>query len=59
MSESSREVVELFFAMADIRENISKKSIASYVISMTRQASHVMEVCSYLFFASSFLNYQM
>ncbi|KAG0630638.1 hypothetical protein M758_1G193600 [Ceratodon purpureus] len=44
MSEPSREVVELFFSMADIGENISEKSIASYVISMTRQASHVMEV---------------
>lgn len=44
MSEPSREVVELFFACADIIENISEKSIASYVISMTRQASHVMEV---------------
>lgn len=46
MSEPSREVVELFFACADITENISQKSITSYVISMTRQASHVMEVCS-------------
>ncbi|KAG0580420.1 hypothetical protein KC19_4G171700 [Ceratodon purpureus] len=44
MTEPSREVVELFFACADIMENISQKSIASYVISMTRQASHVMEV---------------
>jgi phosphoenolpyruvate carboxylase len=51
MSEPSREVVEVFFAIADIMENISQKSIASYVISMTRQASHVMEVhSSYLFF---------
>lgn len=47
MSEPSREVVELFFACADIIENISEKSIASYVISMTRQASHVMEVRSF------------
>ena len=46
MSEPSKEVVELFFACADILENISQKSIASYVISMTRQASHIMEVCS-------------
>jgi hypothetical protein len=60
MSEPSREVVELFFAVADVRENISKKSIASYVISMTRQASHVMEVCSsHLFFASSFFNFHL
>lgn len=48
LSEPSREVVELFFSCAEIMENISKKSIASYVISMTRQASHVMEVCSTL-----------
>lgn len=46
LSEPSKEVVELFFSCANIRENISQKSIASYVISMTRQASHVMEVCS-------------
>jgi len=49
MSEPSREVVELFFAIADIKENISQESIASYVISMARHASHVMEVCSYFF----------
>ena len=60
MSEPSREVVELFFSMADIGENISEKSIASYVISMTRQASHVMEVGSFhLLFTSRFLNYYM
>jgi hypothetical protein len=44
MSTGTKEVVELFFSCARIMDNISHNSIASYVISMTRQASHVMEV---------------
>jgi len=44
MSEATKQVVDLYFACADIMETVSRKSIASYVISMTRVASHVMEV---------------
>lgn len=44
MSEATKQVVDLYFACADIMDTVSRKSIASYVISMTRVASHVMEV---------------
>jgi phosphoenolpyruvate carboxylase len=44
MSEETKQVVDLYFACADIMDTVSRKSIASYVISMTRVASHVMEV---------------
>ncbi|KAJ7555889.1 hypothetical protein O6H91_05G059400 [Diphasiastrum complanatum] len=44
MSESTRRVVDIICACADVMDTISHKAIASYVISMTRQASHVLEV---------------
>jgi len=44
LSESSQETLELFRVMAQMREEISHKAFGSYVISMTHEASHVMEV---------------
>ena len=44
LSESSQETLELFRVMAKMREEISHKAFGSYVISMTHEASHVMEV---------------
>ncbi|MDR9435671.1 MAG: phosphoenolpyruvate carboxylase [Thiohalophilus sp.] len=44
MSEMSRETIEVFQVMARLREEVSPHAFGTYVISMTHQASHVMEV---------------
>lgn len=44
LSEMSRETVEVFRVMARLREEVSPHAFGNYVISMTHQASHVMEV---------------
>ncbi|CAM6091089.1 unnamed protein product [Calypogeia fissa] len=44
MSDSTRAVLGICIACAEIMNTISPKAIASYVISMTRSASNVMEV---------------
>ncbi|HHI93631.1 MAG TPA: phosphoenolpyruvate carboxylase [Gammaproteobacteria bacterium] len=44
ISESARETLDVFHAMVQMRNEVSKKAFGSYVISMTHEASHVMEV---------------
>ena len=44
MSESTRSVVKVLEAIATIMDRISPKAFSSYVISMTRNSSHVLEV---------------
>ncbi|KAG6545450.1 hypothetical protein Mapa_013050 [Marchantia paleacea] len=44
MTDSTQQVLGICKAVAEIMNTISKKAISSYVISMTRQASHVLEV---------------
>ncbi|MFO8024968.1 phosphoenolpyruvate carboxylase [Thiohalophilus sp.] len=44
LSETSSETVEVFQVMARLREEVSPHAFGTYVISMTHQASHVMEV---------------
>jgi phosphoenolpyruvate carboxylase len=48
-SPATRETLEVFQVMARMREEISPRLFDSYVISMTHEASHVLEV---LFLAS-------
>lgn len=43
-TEMSRETLQTFVVMAQMREEISPKVFGNYVISMTHAASHVMEV---------------
>lgn len=44
MTESTRQVVKVLDAVANIKERISSKAVASYVISMTRESCNVLEV---------------
>lgn len=44
LSESTQETLGLFRVMVKMRNEVSKKAFGSYVISMTHEASHVMEV---------------
>jgi len=44
LSDPCREILEVFFIMATVREEISPAAFGSYVISMTHAASHVLEV---------------
>ncbi len=44
LQELTRETVEVFKTMTDIRQEVSPKAFGNYVISMTHCASHVMEV---------------
>jgi phosphoenolpyruvate carboxylase len=44
LSEESRQVLAVFHVIAEAKQNISPKAIGQYVISMTHQASHIMEV---------------
>ncbi|MDH5190402.1 MAG: phosphoenolpyruvate carboxylase [Gammaproteobacteria bacterium] len=44
LSEPSRETLEVFEVMAQMRIEISPEAFGHYVISMTHSASHVMEV---------------
>ena len=44
LSEDTQETMAVFKVMHDMRKTLSKKCFGSYVISMTHEASHVMEV---------------
>lgn len=44
LSPATRETLEVFTMMADMREEISPQAFGNYIISMTHAASHVMEV---------------
>eukprot|EP00271_Cylindrocystis_brebissonii_P012817 TRINITY_DN32322_c0_g1_i1.p1 TRINITY_DN32322_c0_g1~~TRINITY_DN32322_c0_g1_i1.p1 ORF type:complete len:1183 (+),score=274.32 TRINITY_DN32322_c0_g1_i1:143-3691(+) len=44
MTDSTKEVIKVFEAIANIKDNISPLAVASYVISMTRTSSHIIEV---------------
>jgi len=44
LQELTRETVEVFHTMKDIRKEVSPNAFGAYVISMTHTASHVMEV---------------
>jgi len=44
LSDLTKETLDVFRVMAKMREEISHKAFGSYVISMTHEASHVMEV---------------
>lgn len=44
LKEMTVEVLEVFNVMRKMREEISEKAFNNYVISMTHEASHVMEV---------------
>ncbi|MCP5425257.1 MAG: phosphoenolpyruvate carboxylase, partial [Gammaproteobacteria bacterium] len=43
-SDATRETLEVFRVMADLRKEVSPQAFGSYVISMTHRASHIMEV---------------
>ena len=51
LSDESREVLEVFATVRQMRAQIGQRCIGSYVISMTHEASHIMEVM-YLGFLS-------
>lgn len=44
LSQVTRQVLEVFSVMAELREEISPQAFGSYVISMTHKASHMLEV---------------
>ncbi|MBL1276652.1 MAG: phosphoenolpyruvate carboxylase [Ectothiorhodospiraceae bacterium] len=44
LSELTQETLEVFRVMVKMRNEVSKKAFGSYVISMTHEASHVLEV---------------
>ena len=44
LSEDTLDVLEVFYVMAQMRGEISEQAFGEYVISMTHQASHVLEV---------------
>jgi phosphoenolpyruvate carboxylase len=44
LKKMTREVLEVFHVMRRMRDEISEKAFNNYVISMTHEASHVMEV---------------
>ncbi|MDH5611578.1 MAG: phosphoenolpyruvate carboxylase [Gammaproteobacteria bacterium] len=44
LSDLHKETIEVFQAMVKMRNEISPKAFGTYVISMTHQASHIMEV---------------
>ncbi len=44
LKDMTREVLEVFNVVREMRKEISAKAFGNYVISMTHQASHVMEV---------------
>lgn len=41
---NEKDVVELFFAIAQVRQQVSEDALGSYIISMAHVASHVLEV---------------
>lgn len=45
-SETTRETLQVFKIIAKMRKEISPQCFGSYVISMTHQASHIMEVAA-------------
>ena len=51
LSQESREVLEVFDTIGQMRAQIGRRCIGNYVISMTHSASHIMEVI-YLGFVS-------
>jgi phosphoenolpyruvate carboxylase len=51
LSEECREILDVFATIGRMRARIGQRCIGSYVISMTHEASHIMEVM-YLAFAS-------
>lgn len=44
LSESTREILNVFYLVADMRQEISEKTFDNYVISMAESASDVLEV---------------
>jgi phosphoenolpyruvate carboxylase len=44
LSEPTVETLDVFRVMAQMRQEVSPKAFGSYVISMTHEASHIMEV---------------
>jgi len=44
LTAMSAETLEVFHVIYDMRENVSPNVLGSYVISMTHEASHIMEV---------------
>jgi len=42
--DQTKETLKVFQVIADTREELSNKAIGTYVISMTHEASHIMEV---------------
>jgi len=43
-SEQTIETLQVFKVIAEMRDEVSQKAFGSYVISMTHEASHIMEV---------------
>jgi len=41
---NEKDVIELFFAIAQVRQQVSENALGSYIISMAHSASHVLEV---------------
>ncbi len=44
LSEGAQETIEVFSVMTEMRQKLSDNCFGAYVISMTHEASHVMEV---------------
>ncbi len=44
LSDETRQTLEVFAVMAQMRAEVSEESFGTYVISMTHEASHVLEV---------------
>ena len=44
LSEETKRVVDVFLTMVKLREQISEDAFGHYIISMTHEASHVLEV---------------
>jgi phosphoenolpyruvate carboxylase len=44
LSDTTRQVIDVFYVAAEMRNEISPLALGSYVISMTHTASHVLEV---------------
>jgi phosphoenolpyruvate carboxylase len=44
LTDESREVLAVFASIGEMRAQIGRRCIGSYVISMTHEASHIMEV---------------
>ena len=51
ISDETRETLEVFHTIFQMREEVSPRSIGSYIISMTHTASHIMEVMYLAFLA--------